>query len=298
VPRAPEADGELFPSSYRNPLPCKLGLHFFRALPRRPGVYTFLAGSRVLYVGKAKDLRARLDSYRHASPGAVSSKVIRMIHEATSARFEECASEQAALLRENELILAHRPPYNRVGVRPESYLFVGLRAEMRDGMRSAGTELALRLTPSANPEDDTLFGAFRARAATREGYGALLRLLWAVYAELPERFEFPVGLTRERPPATFAISLSPRAGRLPTLVSRLLNGTSPALISFLRAELAERAALTGFARSLLEDDLARLDRFYREGPLRNRALKKKTGFAARLIPQTKLDALVISAGKR
>ncbi len=46
---------------YVNPLTERIDPEFFRALPREPGVYVMIgAANDVLYVGKAKDLRARL----------------------------------------------------------------------------------------------------------------------------------------------------------------------------------------------------------------------------------------------
>src|ERR1041384_6092768 len=57
----------LFPPP--RPLLDRLGEEFFRQLPRRPGVYFMCGpGEGVLYVGKAKDLRRRLASYRVANP--------------------------------------------------------------------------------------------------------------------------------------------------------------------------------------------------------------------------------------
>src|SRR4051812_14069787 len=66
---------------YENPLNRRLGKEFFSAIPRTPGVYTMLGPeASILYIGKAKDLRARLMSYRRAHPDVVSRKVIRLVH--------------------------------------------------------------------------------------------------------------------------------------------------------------------------------------------------------------------------
>ena len=48
----------------------RFGEEFFRALPTGPGVYLMCSESeRVLYLGKARNLRKRLCSYRAASSG-------------------------------------------------------------------------------------------------------------------------------------------------------------------------------------------------------------------------------------
>lgn len=51
------------------PLVERLGRDFFRRLPECPGVYLMRDGTdTVVYVGKAKNLRKRLGSYRTANP--------------------------------------------------------------------------------------------------------------------------------------------------------------------------------------------------------------------------------------
>src|SRR3954469_7519360 len=113
---------------YVNPLKEKLGGEFFRALPKRPGVYVMLGeAGQVLYVGKAKSLRDRLSSYRNAKPGNVARKVIRLINSVRTIRIEECENETIALLRENELLRKIRPPFNVQNTRPDLYFMVGLR---------------------------------------------------------------------------------------------------------------------------------------------------------------------------
>ncbi len=78
----------------------------------RPGVYLFRApGGRVLYVGKAKDLRSRLATYR--TPGGDGRLALRFL-ERDAARVETIVTrtEQEALLLEDELIKRHQPPHN------------------------------------------------------------------------------------------------------------------------------------------------------------------------------------------
>src|SRR4051794_37139240 len=104
---------------YGNPLLQRKGPEFFAGIPRTPGVYLMLGveGS-ILYVGKAKDLRARLNSYKRAKPDQVSRKVIRMLNLVRDIRWEECPTEVAALLRENHLLRELCPPFNVVNTRP------------------------------------------------------------------------------------------------------------------------------------------------------------------------------------
>ena len=83
--------------------------------PKVPGVYGMLDGrGRLIYVGKAKNLRARLLSYfrensREAKAGKIIEQTKRLV-------WEQCGDELAALLRELELIQRLRPRYNVLGV--------------------------------------------------------------------------------------------------------------------------------------------------------------------------------------
>ncbi len=104
----------LFPPA--QPLVDKLGKDFFRQVPERPGVY-LMCGPRegVLYVGKAKNLRKRLASYRVANPERMSRKTIRLLARVSRIEWDECPDERAAELREEMLICALLPQFNRAG---------------------------------------------------------------------------------------------------------------------------------------------------------------------------------------
>ncbi|RLB23264.1 MAG: excinuclease ABC subunit C [Deltaproteobacteria bacterium] len=83
-------------------------------LPQGPGVYLFKDDTgRVLYVGKAKDLRKRLMAYLRPS-GELSHKTSLMIKRAKGLDFILTASEKEALILESTLIKKHLPRYNIV----------------------------------------------------------------------------------------------------------------------------------------------------------------------------------------
>ncbi len=104
----------LFPPP--RPLVERLGAEFFRELPEKPGVYFFAgAGSGVLYVGKAKNLRKRLANYRVANPERLPRRLIRLLQQTQRIEFDLCASEDHAVRREADLICALLPRFNRAG---------------------------------------------------------------------------------------------------------------------------------------------------------------------------------------
>jgi DNA polymerase III epsilon subunit family exonuclease len=94
--------------------------------PTRPGVYLFRgAGDQVLYVGRARDLRARLRSY-------FRSERQRPAVEAALAALErvewrEHGSELSAALEELRVLRELRPPANARSLRPDRYLYLARR---------------------------------------------------------------------------------------------------------------------------------------------------------------------------
>jgi excinuclease ABC subunit C len=84
---------------------------YLRSLDGSPGVYRMLdARARVLYVGKARNLRARVSSY--ARPTGHSGRIARMIAQTTSMMFLTTKTETEALLLEQNLIKQLKPRYN------------------------------------------------------------------------------------------------------------------------------------------------------------------------------------------
>lgn len=83
-----------------------------KGFPKKPGVYRFYnKASEVMYVGKAKNLRARVSSYFN-DLGAQNRKTYKMVSEIISIEFTIVNSEFDALLLENSLIKQYQPKYN------------------------------------------------------------------------------------------------------------------------------------------------------------------------------------------
>ena len=84
---------------------------YLKTLDGSPGVYRMLdAGSQVLYVGKARSLKARVSNY--ARPSGHSGRIARMISETVSMMFLTTRTETEALLLEQNLIKQLKPRYN------------------------------------------------------------------------------------------------------------------------------------------------------------------------------------------
>ena len=84
---------------------------YLKTLDNSPGVYRMLdEQSRVLYVGKARNLRARVSNY--ARPAGHSPRIARMIRETASMMFLTTRTETEALLLEQNLIKQLKPKYD------------------------------------------------------------------------------------------------------------------------------------------------------------------------------------------
>ena len=85
---------------------------FLKGLPAKPGVYRMLdADGRVLYVGKARQLRNRVNSYFRKQHG-VHERALEMLSQARALSFDVTPSPLEAALLEPDEIKRHQPPYN------------------------------------------------------------------------------------------------------------------------------------------------------------------------------------------
>jgi excinuclease UvrABC nuclease subunit len=267
---------------YVNPLEKRLGKEFFKTAPREAGVYLMRdVGGGILYVGKAKNLRARLNSYKRARPDQVSRKVIRLINAIRSIELERCESEKAALLRENQLLRELRPPYNVVNTSPETYYFIGIR--------QIGREVRFRLTTHPKRQGDLMYGAFKGRGSVRRGYTSLLRLIWVAHST-QDRFSFPYRLTCGKPPYLFSVEFP--SGWLPQL-KRFLNGTDRGLLVSIMNRLLENETIPRFVHHVIQEDIEEAKHFFEAALKRNRLLKKHHSVRGRLIAQEQVDDLLV-----
>lgn len=158
----------------------RFGRSFFLSLPKSPGVYLMAdENNRLIYVGKAKNLRQRLNSYRFISPESGSRKSVRLVCSVARISVELCETEQAALLKENELLRRHRPKFNRVNTYPPAYNFYRVSRDGETLQLARGTELI---------ESEQTFGAFKSGARC---FGPLLRSIWAVLNQPVSAHSFP-----------------------------------------------------------------------------------------------------------
>jgi excinuclease ABC subunit C len=100
----------------------------WKRLPARPGVYRMLgADGEVLYVGKAKSLKARVGQY--AQGRGHTNAVLRMITQTVSLEVIVTATETEALLLETNLIKRLKPRFNVLMRDDKSFPYIAIRTD-------------------------------------------------------------------------------------------------------------------------------------------------------------------------
>lgn len=98
-------------------------------LPASPGVYQFInKNGKVIYVGKAKNLRNRVRNYFQENPG--SAKTVAMVSKIDDLQLVVTDSELEALILENNLIKELMPRYNVTLKDDKSFPFIKVTNEL------------------------------------------------------------------------------------------------------------------------------------------------------------------------
>ncbi len=98
-------------------------------LPQEPGVYQFFdEDKRLLYIGKALNLRKRVRSYFHKSANH-SSKTRKMVKKIADITYVTVRSEVEALVLEANFVHEHKPPFNILLRDDKHFLYVKITKE-------------------------------------------------------------------------------------------------------------------------------------------------------------------------
>jgi len=97
-------------------------------LPNQVGIYQFLDNSKkILYIGKAKDLKKRVSSYFYQNHHYAKTRL--MVSKIKNIKYFVVPTEMDALLLENNLIKKHQPRYNVMLKDDKSYPFICIKNE-------------------------------------------------------------------------------------------------------------------------------------------------------------------------
>ncbi|MBD2839679.1 excinuclease ABC subunit UvrC [Pseudomonas sp. JM0905a] len=228
---------------------------FLAACSGRPGVYRmFDAGGKLLYVGKAKNLKKRLASYFRKT--GLAPKTAALVGRIAQVETTITANETEALLLEQTLIKEWRPPYNILLRDDKSYPYVHL---------SDGDYPRLSIHRGAKKQKGRYFGPYPSAGAIRESLNLLQK------AFLVRQCEDSYYKNRTRPCLQYQIKRckAPCVGLVdPTEYAEdvrhsvmFLEGRSNALTQELSTGMEEAAQRLDFERAAeLRDQIAILRR--------------------------------------
>ncbi len=139
------------------------------ALPTTPGVYLMKdAEGRVLYVGKAKDLRSRVTSYFQPGADLLNSRgpdICRMVEKVVDIDILECETEVDAFFKESRLIKDIQPPHNAMLKDDKTFPYVEI---------TTGDDFpAVYVTRTPRLKGSKLYGPFLSASAVRDAVNAL-----------------------------------------------------------------------------------------------------------------------------
>jgi excinuclease UvrABC nuclease subunit len=244
----------LFP--IENPLRKSYWDVLFQKVPKKPGVYCFLDSmGKVIYVGKAKNLRQRLASYRFSNTMGVANKSLHLVTNAASLKWKVVASELHALIEEDRLIKYYLPEFNVVNTQFEHYYFIHLCKTAQP----LKWEICLSMSHIL-PNSSYCLGAFKGHRQTRKALGAILRVLFFLSLPKSRPKSIPITLLRKLTPNTFVVLLRPYTKN--RLIS-FLKGKHFCLLKEFEHKMSTMISkISTVDAMLLEDDFARLYSFF------------------------------------
>ncbi|MFK7894417.1 MAG: nucleotide excision repair endonuclease [Myxococcota bacterium] len=262
----------------------KFGVNFLRELPESPGCYVFRdAAGDVLYVGKAKNLRKRLSSYRSASRRKAHRKMRVLVREADAVETRLTKSEADALLLENKLIQELRPRFNVDGA------FDFLYPAFGTGLDEGRLLLCFTTEPESFAHLDLEWhGAFRPRTRAKEAFDSLVDLLgWLGHLEPANRLPDAPRIRGSR-----LVALRRVHPDLLPPIRGFLDGQNDTLLETLCDALLERSGARGSAAEVGEA-LRFLGDFYRHDICRLLEARESVGETRSFIPREERDGLFI-----
>lgn len=110
-------------------------------IPENPGIYLMKKNSKVIYVGKAKNLKNRVSSYFNREHE--SEKTRELVKNIEDIEFIICNSELDALVLENNLIKKYTPKYNILLKDEKTYPYIRISKENFPNIKIIRTTKAL-----------------------------------------------------------------------------------------------------------------------------------------------------------
>lgn len=240
-----------------------------RSFPTTSGVYLFKdRAGRVIYVGKAKNLRARASSY-FLKAASEERRTTDLVKEIFDADFLECDSEVDALLAESRLVKDIQPKFN---------------SDLKDDKTFPYLEITTRedfprveVTREPKPRGTRLYGPFTSAGSLRGAVQALqkvfkFRTCSLDIEEADERWRWfrpclLASINQCTAPCNLRISKEDYRRDIDRL-RMFLDGRKKNLVEEMRAEMAEAAKALNFEKAArLRDEIRMLETLDQRGDL-------------------------------
>lgn len=214
----------------------------YKRLPELPGVYRFFdADKKILYVGKAKNLRRRVASYFQRTKDLEASKQI-MVKAIADIDHTVTGTELEALLLEATFIKQFHPPYNVVLRDDKNFLYI--KVTLKDEFP---TVVAVR---RVTHDGSRYFGPFPSAMTARQSI-ALLKRLFAFRTCEPHQGKacFDVHLHRCLGPCADRITAEQYRNAVVEPILNFLAGNTSSVIQMLTEQMKAAAAAKEFERA-------------------------------------------------
>jgi excinuclease ABC subunit C len=248
---------------------------FVRTLPSAPGVYRMLdANGEVIYVGKARSLKARVTNYTR--PEGLAVRIQRMIASTVSMEFVRTETEAEALLLEANLIKRLKPRFNVLLRDDKSFPYILIATDHE------APELTKHRGSRRRPGH--YFGPFASATAVGRTIASLqkaflLRNCSDSFYAARTRPCLQFQIKRCAAPCTREISLEGYS-ELVEDARLFLTGRSQSVRDHLQKEMAEAAESLDFERAaLLRDRLSALAIVQSQGDATARSVEEADVFA-------------------
>lgn len=140
---------------------------FLQQLTKRPGVYQMYdAQEKLLYIGKAKNLKNRVGSYFRSTGLSIKTKAL--VEKIADIQVTVTNSETEALLLEQNLIKQYRPPYNILLRDDKSYPYIFISDK--------DTYPAVRFSRGAKRKSGRYFGPYPSGGAVRDSLNLIQKI--------------------------------------------------------------------------------------------------------------------------
>jgi excinuclease ABC subunit C len=227
---------------------------FLNTLTTRPGVYQMYDGEgKLLYVGKARNLKNRVGSYFRAS--GLTEKTMALVARIADIQVTVTSTEVDALLLEHNLIKTQQPPYNILLRDDKSYPYIFLSSEDKFPR--------LSLHRGARRIRGKYFGPYPSAGAVRESLHFLQKVFKVrqcedSYFRNRSRPCLQYQIDRCTAPCVDLVSEEEYAGQVEN-TAMFLRGKSTELMVRLADDMEKAAAEMAYEKAaVLRDQLAQL----------------------------------------